>query len=145
MWLPNYPLNWFIWTSPSWHAQFVSSLLGYDLMGFIAETSIYHSSTLNQDGQVVPNMAYTSWVRQYRLLLHVIFDSLSKTVMPLVAFTSTSNEAWQKLIRLYANNFRSWIMNLKDKLSFLTMDNKSVSIYLQVVKCIVDEFALINS
>lgn len=43
-------------------------------------------------------------------------------------------------------------MNLKDKLSFLPMDNKSVSKYLKsvskylkAVKCIVDEFALINS
>ncbi|KAL6350514.1 hypothetical protein AAG906_019161 [Vitis piasezkii] len=36
-------------------------------------------------------------------------------------------------------------MHLKDKLSSLTIDNKSVSKYLQAIKCTVDELALINS
>lgn len=92
---------------------------------------------LNQNGQVMPNLAYTSRIHQDWLMFHVIFVSLSlfTMVMSLVASTLTSCEAWQKLTRLYANCSISQIMYLKDKLSFLTMGNKFVFKHLQAIKC----------
>lgn len=65
--------------------------------------------------------------------------------MPLVTASSTSREAWLKLIRLYANCSHTRVMQLKGNLMFLSCGSKSVIDYLKQVKSTIDELALVDS
>ncbi|KAF7130119.1 hypothetical protein RHSIM_Rhsim10G0160500 [Rhododendron simsii] len=101
---------------------------------------------------------YLSWCAQFNALLigarinscctpflpHAILASVSEQVTPLLAAATTSHEAWTKLSKLYANRSRSRVMSLKDRLH-KPRDSKPVSDYLQTIKTISDELALIDA
>jgi len=55
-------------------------------------------------------------MRQDQLLLHAIRISVSDSIAPLIASTTTSKEVWDKLTRLYASRSRSRVMSLKEHL-----------------------------
>lgn len=130
---------------PSWRAQFHSLLLGYDLIGFIdGSFSCPQKTTTSSTDASVPNPTYTYWIRQDQLLLHAIIASVSETVLPLIASSTTSKEAWERLIKLYANKSRSRAMHLKEKLTLFRRESRSVSEYLQGLKSISDELCLID-
>ncbi|KAF7151361.1 hypothetical protein RHSIM_Rhsim02G0160900 [Rhododendron simsii] len=124
----------------SWRAQFNALLIGYDLMGYVDGS---HSCP-PQKVLEAHNPAYTFWRRQDQLLLHASLASVSEQVTPLLASATTSHEAWTKLSKLYANHSRSRVMSLKDRLH-KPRDSKPVSEYLQTIKTISDELALIDA
>ncbi|KAF5454099.1 hypothetical protein F2P56_023787 [Juglans regia] len=133
---------------PSWRAQLMSLLIGYDLQGYLDGTIICPSSTLptsTSSSAVVPNPAYWHWFRQDKLLLHAILASVSEPVMPLIASSSTAHDAWSKLQRLYANRSRTRVMQLKEELTLIQRESRSVSEYLHAIKALVDELAVIDS
>ncbi|KAF5464237.1 hypothetical protein F2P56_014329 [Juglans regia] len=136
------PLKFTPTNYPSWRAQFVTLLIGYDLMGFIDGTLQCPS----RGGPTQPPFAtYTLWYRQDQLLLHAIFASVSKVVMPLIASVATSYSAWERLRRLYANKSRTHVMQLKEDLMLMHHGNKSVSDFLQFVKVLADELVVIDA
>ncbi|XP_021803018.1 uncharacterized protein LOC110747119, partial [Prunus avium] len=125
------PLNYL-----SWHAQFNALLLGYDLLGYIDGT---HSCP-PKPATASPTSPHTLWVRQDQLLLHAILASVSEQIISLIATATTSKVAWDKLNQLYASKAQSRVMGLKE----MRRDSKPVSEYLQCVKAIADELALID-
>ncbi|KAH7838436.1 hypothetical protein Vadar_026351 [Vaccinium darrowii] len=78
-----------------------------------------------------------------QLLFHAIIASVSEHVTPFIASTTTSLEAWTKLIGLYANRSCSHIMSLKDLLS-KPRDSNPVAECLMTIKTTSDELALID-
>ena len=120
---------------PSWRAQFNSLLLGYDLQGFIDGTHPCPDRT---------SATFSSWMRQDQLLLHAIRISVSDSIAPLIASTTASKEAWDKLTRLYASRSRSRVMSLKERL-VRPRDSSSLNEYLSSIKNIADELALIDT
>jgi hypothetical protein len=89
---------------PSWHAQFESLLLGYNLYGYIDGTLTCPLST-NPDA--APTVASTFWFRQDKLILNAILTSVSDSVIPFIAASKTSSQAWNKLTKLYASRSRT--------------------------------------
>ena len=129
-----------------------SLLIGYDLKGYIDGTTISPSSILppniSSDGSAsvnAPNPAFWRWLRQDKLILHAIHASISESVMPLIAASSTAHDAWSKLQRLYANNSRTRVIQLKENLTLIQRESRLVSDYLHTIKVIVDELAMIDS
>ena len=120
---------------PSWCAQFNSFLFGYDLQGFIDGTHPCPDRT---------STTFSPWMGQDQLLLHAIHISVSDSIAPLIASTTASNEAWDKLTRLYASRSRSRVMSLKECL-VRPRDSCSLSEYLYSIKTIVDKLALIDT
>ncbi|KAI5328775.1 hypothetical protein L3X38_028172 [Prunus dulcis] len=121
---------------PSWRAQFNALLYGYDLMGYVDGSSLCPSTT--------QPVLRTFWIRQDQLLLHAILASVSPQVISLIASAKTSKEAWDKLLRLFASKARARVLGLKERLTLLRRENKSVSEYLQEVRVIADELAIID-
>ncbi|XP_017982381.1 PREDICTED: uncharacterized protein LOC108663289 [Theobroma cacao] len=113
-------------------------------MGFLDSSKPCPPLTITRDNKEEPNSTFLYWSRQDQLLLHAIVASISEPLIPLIASSKTSSEAWKKLSRLYANSFRSRVMTLKDKLH-VPSDNKSIVEYVQNLKTIDDELALIGS
>uniref|UniRef100_A0A6N2KS64 Integrase catalytic domain-containing protein n=1 Tax=Salix viminalis TaxID=40686 RepID=A0A6N2KS64_SALVM len=100
----------------TWRAQFNALLIGYDLMQYVDGTYPEPPKTVND--LVNPN--HNLWLRQDQLLLHSIIASVSEHIMPLIASTTTSRMAWEKLKTLYANRSRSRVMSLKERLTATT-------------------------
>ncbi|CAL2238106.1 unnamed protein product [Prunus armeniaca] len=121
---------------PSWRAQFNALLIGYDLLGYVDG-----SSTCPPDTPAAPRAL---WIRQDQLLLHAILASVSPQVISLIASAKTSKEAWDKLLHLYASKARARVLGLKERLTLMRREDKPVSQYLQDVKVIADELAIID-
>ncbi|KAF5450345.1 hypothetical protein F2P56_030705 [Juglans regia] len=128
---------------PAWRAQLESLIIGYDLQGFINGSNPCPILGSNPTAEAIA--ANSHWIHQDKLLLNGIFTSVSESIMPLIATSSTSREAWLKLTRLYANRSRTRVMQLKDTLTSLSRGSKSVTDYLQQVKSTADELALVDS
>lgn len=96
------------------------------------------------DGNLIPNLAYSFWFQQDQIFLHGIIASTTESVVPFITLCKTSQEAWDKITRMYANKSMSMMMSLKYKLS-TPKGSKSVNNYFQFLSCVADDLALINS
>jgi len=113
-------------------------LYGYDLMGFLdGNTTCSSKEIIAKDGTTASNPDFVIWTRKDKLLLHAILAYLLEGVV------TSSRDAWVKLHKLYANKSRSRVMNLKEKLTNITCNTRSIAEYLQTIKGIADELALI--
>lgn len=128
----------------SWRAQFHSFLFGYDLLGYINETSPSLEPFIIENNTSIQNPSYTLWKIQDQLILHAILASLSEAIISFVSSATTTRGAWDCLVRRFANRSRSRIMYLKGRFTSITQGIKPVSEYLYTFKGICDELALIG-
>ncbi|RVW53657.1 Retrovirus-related Pol polyprotein from transposon RE2 [Vitis vinifera] len=70
---------------------------------------------------------------------------LSPAMIPLIATSQTSYQAWTKLTKLYASRSRTRVMQLKEDLTLMQRGNRSITEYLHSVKTIANELALIDA
>ena len=68
---------------PSWHAQFQSLLLGYNLFGYVDDT--HTCPPLPTLTDAATTTAHHLWFRQDKLILSAILTSVSVAVIPLIA------------------------------------------------------------
>ncbi|KAF5462751.1 hypothetical protein F2P56_018733 [Juglans regia] len=129
-------------TFPQWRAQFEALLIGYDLIDFV--TGKNQCPAIDATQSASSKAANSHWIRQDKLLLHAILASTSTTITPLLASCKTSHEAWTALTRLYAGKSRTRAMQLKEDLTLSTRGTRSVTEFLQAVKVIADELAIID-
>ncbi|RVX07490.1 Retrovirus-related Pol polyprotein from transposon RE1 [Vitis vinifera] len=113
---------------PSWHAQFESLLLGYNLFGYVDGT--HTCPPLPTSTDAVATTAHHLWFRQDKLILSAILTSVSPAVIPLIATSQTSYQAWTKLTKLYASRSRTRVMQLKEDLTLMQRGNPSITEYL---------------
>ena len=73
---------------------------------------------------------YAHWLRQGQLLLNAIFSYVLEIVMPFIAMSSTSHDAWQHLAYLFARKYRVHIMSLKEDLTLIQRGSRMVSEFL---------------
>uniref|UniRef100_A0A6N2LJF4 Retrotransposon Copia-like N-terminal domain-containing protein n=1 Tax=Salix viminalis TaxID=40686 RepID=A0A6N2LJF4_SALVM len=124
----------------TWRAQFNALLIGYDLMQYVDGTYPEPPTTINN----TVNPTHTLWHRQDQLLLHSIIASVSEKIMPLIASSTTSHMAWEKIKTLYANRSRSRVMSLKERLTATTKGSNSVREFLNTMRSISDELSIIG-
>jgi transposase InsO family protein len=129
-------------TFPQWRAQFEALLIGYDLLDFV--TGVKKCPAIDASNSAASKAANSHWVRQDKLILHAILASTSTTITPLLVAYKTSHEAWTALTRLYAGKSRTRAMQLKEDLTLSTRGNRTVTEFLQAIKMIVDDLAIID-
>ena len=133
---------------PSWRAQFTSLLIGYELLGYVDGYWLLNLSASNHFQLYYCSSLHFTCIPALVLsgqLLNAIFSSVSENVMPLVATADTSREAWSTLARLFANRSRTRVMQLKETLTSSQRGTRSFSEFLQSVKSIADELALVDT
>ncbi|CAL1390404.1 unnamed protein product [Linum trigynum] len=123
---------------PTWRAQLLTLLRGLDLLKFLDGT---HPAPADDAAAAVRR----HWFRQDQLLLHSILASMSPGVAPYVSASTTSRQAWTILERMFVNQSRQRVINLKEKLGKETQGNRPVSVYLQAQRTTAAELALINA
>jgi hypothetical protein len=84
------------------------------------------------------------WVRQDKLILSAILASTTPTITPFISTAKTSQEAWHKLHTIYASKSHTRALQLKEELTLIKRENKTVQEYLHIVKTLADEIALID-
>lgn len=130
---------------PTWRAQVVPVLLGYNLIGYVNRTLLPPSPIIQKDGKDVRNDDYGFWVCQDQMILAAIIASTSFSAMHITSFAGTSADAWLRLQISFAYRSAMRILSLREKLSNLKLESKSVSDYLQTVKTISKDLALSGS
>ncbi|EOY31594.1 Uncharacterized protein TCM_038564 [Theobroma cacao] len=110
------PIKLTLLNFPSWRTQLKSFLVGYKLLGYVNGSTPCLLTTIPQKESVVP-----------------FFTS-----------AETSFDARAKINKLYANKYRSQMMNLREKLK-KSKGTKIVAKYFQNLISIANELALVNS
>ncbi|CAL2268722.1 unnamed protein product [Prunus armeniaca] len=90
---------------------------------------------------------YPSWRAQFKALL-LGYDLLAMwmALSPCPASNNTFwKSTWDKLTKLYANHTRSRVMSLKERLTLARRDSKPMMEFLQSIKALANELALIDS
>jgi hypothetical protein len=129
----------------SWKLQFQTLFIGYDLLGYIDGSKPCPPATILTDQSNIPNPAYHIWIRQDHLILNALIGSLSPTLIPFVARSTTSQEAWTILANTYAKPSRGRIKQVKALLKNSTKGNLNVTDFLQSVKARADELAILGA
>lgn len=130
-------------TFPQWRAQFEALLIGYDLIDFVTENHTYPiiEATNPITSKAVVN---SHWNNQDKLILHAILASSSLTIILLLVAYKTSQEAWTTLSQLHAGKSRTRALQLKVDLTLSSRSNRFVIEFLQSIKIIADELAIID-
>lgn len=101
------------------------------------------SPTISTGSTTTPNLAYSTWVRQDKLIFVALVGTLTPTLVPLISQTSTSRSAWQTLASTYVNPSRGHINQFKDRLSnIIKSPTQSITEYMQSIKACTDQLAL---
>ncbi|CAL1370365.1 unnamed protein product [Linum trigynum] len=108
---------------PTLRAQLLTLLRGLDLLKFL-------NGTHPAPAADAPTADRRRWYRQDHLLLHSILASMSPSVAPYVSATTTSRQSWMILERMFANQSRQRVINLKEKLGKEFQGNHPIFIYI---------------
>nr|XP_008356527.2 uncharacterized protein LOC103420244 [Malus domestica] len=79
----------------------------------------------------------TFWIQQDQLLLHAILASVSPQVISLIASAKTSNEAWDKLLHLFASKTRARVL---DELAIIDVPLSNDDLLLYILNGVGSDF-----
>lgn len=129
----------------AWKTQIEAILIGSDLYKFIDGSAACPPPTITTGSTTTPNPAYSTWVRQDKLIFGALVGTLTPTLVPLISQASTSRSVWQTLASTYANPSRGHINQLKDRLSnIIKSPTQSITEYMQSIKACTDQLALLG-
>ncbi|KAJ0010905.1 hypothetical protein Pint_34694 [Pistacia integerrima] len=119
-------------------------MLGLDFDGYLGGSFPCPPKTITHEKQIVSNPDYRKWLRQDALIRHAILSSSTFAIQPSLNGLTTTAQAWKKLNETYANRSRTRYLTLRDVLSNISKEGKSVSEYMQAIKTVANDLALIG-
>lgn len=141
----HFPIKLTSQNFPVWRRHVESTLIGFGLENFITGTTAAPPSTIKDKDTTKPNPDYTSWYRQDQVIYSAILGSCSDEIQPIIASASTAKDAWDRLTASFASKSRSRIISLKTKLAKNPKGSRSISDFLNEMRSIADELALVQS
>ncbi|KAM0059747.1 putative RNA-directed DNA polymerase [Helianthus debilis subsp. tardiflorus] len=130
---------------PVWRTHVQSTLIGFELEDHITGDIDPPTKTITENNTTKTNPEYTAWFRQDQIVFSAILGSCTDAIQPLIASASTAKEAWNRLTTAYASSSRSRIISLKSKLAKNPKGNRSIVEFLNDMRSIADELALVQS
>ncbi|PKU74383.1 Retrovirus-related Pol polyprotein from transposon TNT 1-94 [Dendrobium catenatum] len=89
--------------------------------------------------------AFFKWSLIDRILISALLSTISHAILPYVLTPSTAHDVWQILERRMQPNIRSRVIQLKNELHNIKMNNSTMQQYLMQIKNQVDNIALSGS
>ncbi|XP_019176944.1 PREDICTED: uncharacterized protein LOC109172244 [Ipomoea nil] len=127
-----------------WRRQVQSTLIGLDLIGYVDRT-VTVPDQFSDDAHTVTNPAYTTWYRQDQIIVSALLGCCSDTIQPIISSAATASDAWKRLTTSYANASRGRVISLKAKPAKNPKGNRTIVEYLNGMRAIADDLALVAS
>jgi len=128
-----------------WKLQVHALIDGYELGHHLDDNVATPAATVTVGSVTSPNAEYTKWRRQDKLIYSALIGSISPSLQPIVARTTTAAEIWEKLASTYANPSRTHIRSLKDQLKLFHKGTMTIDEYIQGISIRLDTLALLGS
>ncbi|XP_019181976.1 PREDICTED: uncharacterized protein LOC109177131 [Ipomoea nil] len=142
----HFPIKLTTSNFPVWRRQIKSTLIGFNLDGYITGM-VKASSQYLGDTQTNINPAYTLWFRQDQILFSAILGSCLDTLQPLISSAPRAHDAWKRLASSCAatSHTRGRVVSLKAKLAKNLKGSRTIIEYLRDMHAIADDLALVQS
>lgn len=129
-----------------WQRQFQNILRANGLIGYV-EGSIQRPpmKITDANGKEVPNDAFHSWSVVDGHLLSCLTATLTPGLYTTVLHLSTSHEVWSILEKRFTSLSRSHVHQLKNKLNNVSKKSKPMEEYLEQIKDIANQLALVSA
>jgi hypothetical protein len=126
--------------------QMMPYLLGQGVFDFVDGSNTCPSPhVLVADGTSLQvNQLFLHWKQQDQLIVSALLSSLSMEVLHLIVGCQTSCSAWRTLEQALASTSNSRIMQLHGSLQDLRQGDESVTQFMQKVKALFDELAVVG-
>lgn len=145
----------------SWKLQLEATLIGYGLFQFLdgshppplptvpnttnaLTNPATHSTAVTNVSPIATNPAYTTWVRQDKLLFGALIGTLDSTIVPLVSRASTAKEAWDILAHTFARQSRGHTKLFKANFRLITEGTQKVLEFMNVIRVCVAQLAILG-
>ncbi|XP_019172479.1 PREDICTED: uncharacterized protein LOC109167862 [Ipomoea nil] len=137
----NFPIKLTTTNFPGWRRQVHSTLVGFNLLGYIDGTT-KEPAKFTDTAQTVVNPTHLIWYRQDQIIVSALLGSYTDTIQPLISLATIAHDAWQHLIASYASASRGRIISLKAKLTKNSRVSRSITSYLNDMRALADDLAL---
>ncbi|KAH0708922.1 hypothetical protein KY290_010459 [Solanum tuberosum] len=125
----------------TWKAQFFMLMYGYNLFDHLDGTTPAPNRTIALGTNISPNPAFLPWFRQDKLIQNALMASVEPIIASTVAIPDSAKSAWDALHTTYANKSQTRVFSLRDQLSCVTKDSRSITEYLHKIRSLSDELA----
>ncbi|WVZ10140.1 hypothetical protein V8G54_014670 [Vigna mungo] len=119
--------------------DFDKTILGADF-----EKNEEKNTEKRSTSRTTANLDHSHWVRQDHYVYLALLGSCGSEAEVVMSSATSSADAWTRLMKAYANRSRTRIMSLKERLASITKGSSSISEYLQSIRFLTDELALIG-
>lgn len=127
-----------------WSRQVSALLDGYDLAGYLDGSVIIPPETINTDGVLTANPAYTIWKRQDKLVYSALLGAITVLIQPILSTTTTSAQIWEILSVTYAKPSRGHVKQLREQIKHWEKGTKTIDEYVQGFTTRFDQVALLG-
>ncbi|KAH0655084.1 hypothetical protein KY285_029966 [Solanum tuberosum] len=125
----------------TWKAQFSMLMYGYNLFGHLDGTTPAPNCTIALGTNISPKPAFLPWFRQDKLIQNALMASVEPTIASIGSIVDSSKSAWDALHTTYANKSQIRVFSLRDQLSRVTKDSRSITEYIHNIRSLSDELA----
>ncbi|EYU25531.1 hypothetical protein MIMGU_mgv1a023820mg [Erythranthe guttata] len=113
----------------NWKAQVSSLMYGHDIYSYLDGTTLSPPQTITVNNLQIPNPLYKIWFRQDQLIRNALMASVDPTITSTIVVATTSKQALDVLHTLYVNKSHTRIFGLRNTLTKISKDTKSVVEY----------------
>ncbi|WVZ24055.1 hypothetical protein V8G54_002599 [Vigna mungo] len=138
------PIKLFTDNYHTWFKHVYHLLVASDTIGYVTGTTSCPPTTIGTDKDVTANPNHSRWVRQDHYVYLALLGSCRPEAQVVISSPTSSANAWIRLMKACVNRSHTRIMSLKERLASITKGNSSISEYLQSIRFLADELALIG-
>ncbi|KAI4373768.1 hypothetical protein MLD38_011851 [Melastoma candidum] len=128
---------------PVWKGQVLAAITASGLEDFIFGFSVPPPKFLNV-GETEPNPEYKIWQRSDKVVMSLLFSSLSSEILSQVVCCLTSHEVWETLRTRYESPSTTRVINLRNQMQQLKKEGRTMQVYLNMLKSLANQLAAVG-
>ena len=113
-------------------------------MGYLDGSLTVPVAQVSTGTNLVPNLAYKTWHTQDRILLRLLYASLTEECMAEVVNCTTAHDAWFALEVSFSHSSKTRELQLKDELQLMQHSSRGVAEYARSFRSLCDQLSVIG-
>jgi len=119
-------------------------LTANNVLDYVSNTLPYPPATIGTGDTAVESLAFLAWKHEDNYVFLALFGTCGPEVQIVMFSTTSSADAMSRLTKVYANQSRTRIVSLKERISSITKGGSNVCDYLCSIHFVADELARIG-